>query len=255
MKSIENGELLYSVEDGTATITINRPEKLNALHFALIEDLGALLARIDRDEAVRVVLLTGAGEKAFVAGADVKEFYAMNNSGEFRRYLDTMINRINLGIRRLSKPVIAAVDGYAFGGGLALVLASDLVFATAKSKFGAQEINMGIVGNNAALAILIGQQKASEYTMLGTSFNAEEARHMLLVNKVLENRAALDDEVKNVVNLLLKKSPMALYYAKRVITLALDAGMAAGVGMEVDAGAACYDTPECRAAMEFFNKN
>jgi enoyl-CoA hydratase/carnithine racemase len=178
----------------------------------------------------------------------------MADGKEFHNYLDTMINRINMGIRRLSKPVIAAVDGYAFGGGLALVLASDLVLATRKSKFGAQEINMGIVGNNAALALLIGQQKASEYTMLGKSFNAEEALRMLLVNHLAEDRAELDAEVKKTAELLLQKSPTALYYAKRVITMALDAGMSAAVGLEVDAGTACFDTPECKEALKSFNE-
>jgi enoyl-CoA hydratase/carnithine racemase len=254
MKKIINDELLYSVKDGVATITVNRAEKLNALNFALIEDIAELLSQIDRDPAVRVVVLDGAGDKAFVAGADVSEFYEMNSGVEFHKYLDTMINKINLGIRRLSKPVIAAVDGYAFGGGLALVLASDMAFATRKSKFGAQEINMGIIGNNAALALLVGQQKASEITMLGKSFNAEEAWRMLVVNRIAEDRAELDVIVGETAATLLVKSPDALYYAKRVITLTLDSGMTSGMGLEIDGGTTCYDTAACKEAMAPFAK-
>ena len=252
LQSLENQNLLYSVEDGVATITINRPEKLNPLNLQLINDMYELLCSVDADPDVRVVLLRGSGDKAFVAGADIEEFYQMENSFAFLHYLQDNVRLVNR-IMCLSQPVIAAVNGYAFGGGCALAMASDLVIATKRSKFAVQEINVGFPGNGSSLTFLVGRQKAAEMTMLGGTYTAEEAKAMMLVNWVVEPEE-FEPQISKICGQLKRKSPYALKMAKQVIFNALNTGFSAAGDYEINVASCCFETKPCRAALEAFVK-
>ena len=243
-------DLLHSVTDQVAYIVINRPEKLNAFDSSLTKELFTLLCDIDENPDIRVVIIRGAGGKAFVAGADIAELHRMRDVREFQRYFDSNV-RLYAKIRNLSQPVVAMVDGYAFGGGCGLVLACDLVFATTNSKFGTQEINMGFVGNGAALVALAGRQKAAELTMLGGTISAEEAHRIMLVNKVVPQEQ-LEDTVNGICATLKKKSPHALKMSKKVINMALEGGYNAACCYESDVAAVCFETEECKGAIAAF---
>ncbi|MDR1193935.1 MAG: enoyl-CoA hydratase/isomerase family protein [Peptococcaceae bacterium] len=250
MKSIDSGELLYSADQKIANVTINRPEKMNALDSALIDDLYELFCQIDGDETVRAVVVRGAGGKAFVAGADIGEIYRMRDTFKFRSYIDHNVRLFNK-MMTLSQPIIAAINGYAFGGGCALAMSCDLVVATDRSKFGTQEINMGFVGNGTALTLLAGKQKAAEMTMLGGVISAEEAYRLMLVNRLVPPDK-LEETVSGLCEGLLRQSSFALKMAKQVIYNALDAGFRAAGSYETDAATVCYNTPQCQAAIDSF---
>jgi enoyl-CoA hydratase len=254
MKSIDSGELLYSVENQIARVTINRPEKMNALDSVLVNDLYELFCRIDEDESVRVVVIRGAGEKAFVAGADIGEIHRMDDTFAFRAYVGYNVRLLDK-MMTLSQPIVAAINGYAFGGGCAIAMACDLVVATDRSKFGTQEINMGFVGNGTMLTLLAGKQKAAEMTMLGGVISAEEAQRMMLVNRVVPPDQ-LEETVNSLCAGLVRQSPFALKMTKQVIYNALDTGIRAAGTYETDAAAVCYNTPQCKTALSrFVNKN
>lgn len=254
MSALETKELLYSVEDGIATITVNRPDKLNALNTEVVNGLHALIDAIDGDRSIRVVVLRGTGDKSFVAGADIGEFAEMEDSFAFRSYFDSNI-KLCAKISNLSQPVICAVDGYALGGGCALTLASDFVIATDRSSFGVLESNMGFVGNGSSLTRLCGRHKAAELTMLGLVIDAQEAYRLFLVNRVVSPEQ-LDEEVDKLCRKLIRRSYFMLKMTKQTIRTALDTGLSHANDFETDAAVTCFDTKECQAAIEkFLNKN
>ena len=250
MKSIENGELQYAVENEIASITFNRPEKLNPLNITMVMDLYEILDEIDGDESIRVVVLRGAGRKAFIAGADISEFGEMENHFEFREYIQQNC-KTYMKIMQISQPVIAAVNGFAFGGGCGMVLSSDIVVATTNSMFATQEISLGFPGNGTTLTNLVGKHKAAELTMLGNVFSAEEAYRLMIANRLVMPEV-LDDTVAQICKELKAKSFYGLKMAKRVIYNALDSGISASSAFEADAAGMCFSTPQFKAAVEGF---
>lgn len=182
---MEFKNLLLEAVDGVATLTINRRETLNSLNSAVLSELECALYELDLDSSVKVVIITGAGEKAFVAGADIKEMSEMS-SIEGHVFGRTG-QRVMLLIEKMKKPVIAAVNGFALGGGLELALACDFIYASEKAKLGFPEVGLGIMpgfGGTQNLARLIGPNRANEMIFSGRIITAQKAQAWGIVNEV-----------------------------------------------------------------------
>ena len=178
--------LIIEINQGLAEVTINRPQALNALNAATIEELTHCFQALEADATVRVVILTGAGGKAFVAGADIAEMLALDPVGA--RGFARAGQRVFSLIEALSKPVIAAVNGFALGGGCELAMACDIRLASDKAKFGQPEINLGTIPGFAGtqrLPRLVGKGRAKELLLTGDIIDSQEALRIGLVNKVV----------------------------------------------------------------------
>ena len=178
--------LLISNENGCATITINRPKKLNALNIATIEELHEAFKKLDEDVSVKTIIVTGNGEKAFVAGADISEFahFSVEEGEELARNGQEILFNF---VENLSTPVIAAVNGFALGGGLELAMASHFRIASDNAKMGLPEVSLGVIpgyGGTQRLAQLVGKGRAMEMVMTAGMISAQEAHNFGLVNEV-----------------------------------------------------------------------
>jgi enoyl-CoA hydratase len=224
--------ILTEIRNQIAFLTINRPQQLNALNKDTIEALHNALAAADADPAVGVIVLTGSGEKAFVAGADIKEFADFNiaQGGELAlRGQQTLFDFIE----QLSTPVIAAVNGFALGGGLELAMAAHIRIASSNAKMGLPETSLGVIpgyGGTQRLAQLVGRGKANELIFTAGMLKAEDALQWGLVNAVVE-QADLLASCETMAQKILNNSPMAIAAAIRCV----NAGFASGVnGYEVE---------------------
>lgn len=213
--------LLYQVTEGIARVTINRPDKLNALNGAVIAELGEAIAHIEGDPGVRGVILTGAGPKAFVAGADIGEIAEQAAiDGKARSLAGQAVFR---RLERCGKPVIAAVNGFALGGGCELAMACHLRVASDQAKFGQPEVKLGIgpgYGGTVRLARLVGKGRALELLLTGTMIDAQEAYRIGLVNRVVPVERLLA-ETEQLLEAILDNGPLAL----RACLEAVDAGL------------------------------
>jgi enoyl-CoA hydratase len=202
--------LQYAREGAMALVTLNRPQSLNALNAALLEDLRRAILLADQDENVRVIVITGAGDKAFAAGADIRELASMTASDlqEHARRGQAVF----LLIEQLDKPVIAAVNGLALGGGCELALACTLRVAADTATLGQPEVNLGLIpgfGGTQRLPRLIGRSRALDLLLTGRSVGASEALRLGLVDRVVSGAALLDD-VRALAELLSTKAPLAV---------------------------------------------
>jgi enoyl-CoA hydratase len=217
--------------DGYAVVTLNRPEALNALNSALFRDLSDFLDAVEHDDTVRCVILTGSGEKAFAAGADIKEMadqtYAQMYSG----------NYFALGhdrITRFRKPIIAAVNGFALGGGCELAMLCDFIVASEKAKFGQPEINLGVapgIGGSQRLTRLVGKSKAMDMVLTARMMDAAEALASGLASRVVPHEALLD-EVRKIAARIAAQSPLAVMANKEMVNAALETTLTQGVQFE-----------------------
>ncbi len=213
--------LLYAVSDGIARVTVNRPDKLNALNGVVIAELGDAVGHIEGDSGVRGVILTGAGSKAFVAGADISELGAQGATGGKARSLagQSVFRRLE----RCGKPVIAAVNGFALGGGCELAMACHLRVASETAKFGQPEVKLGIgpgYGGTVRLPRLVGKGRALELLLTGQMIDAQEAWRIGLVNRVVPADRLLD-EAEQLLRTILENGPLAI----RACLEAVDAGL------------------------------
>ena len=212
--------LLFELSDGIARLTINRPDKLNALNATVIAELGDAVTRFETDAAVRGVILTGAGPKAFVAGADIAELVAQGPvEGKERALLGQSVFR---RLERCGKPVIAAVNGFALGGGCELAMACHLRLAAEHAKFGQPEVKLGIgpgYGGTARLPRLVGRGRALELLLTGGMIDAAEAYRIGLVNRVVP-ADRLMAEAEGLLRAILENGPLAI----RACLEAVDAG-------------------------------
>jgi len=244
--------LLLTKEDGIGTVTLNRPEVLNALNKTVFGELYELFTEIENDPGVRVVILTGAGDRAFAAGVDIKEMKDENSAG-IREFVTTA-RRAGDRIYHLPKPVIAAVNGFAFGGGHELALACDLRIACETAKFGQQEINLGIIPGGGAiprLTQMAGQAKAKEICYTGEVFDAATALALGIVNKVVPPESLMAEAV-TLAKKLLTKSGAALAAAKRAFNEGMDLKLAEALDLDEDLFAACFDTEDQKEGMQAF---
>jgi enoyl-CoA hydratase len=202
--------LLLQFENGILTITINRPDKLNALNQTVLNELSTAMDKAYNAVEIKAVIVTGSGEKAFVAGADIAEFVGVkDNEGAS---LSKKGQDIFFKIENCPKPVIAAVNGFALGGGCELAMACHFRLASTNAKFGQPEVNLGLIpgyGGTQRLTMLVGKGKAMELMMTGNMIGADEAKSLGLVNYV-ESPENLLPKTKEILNLILTKSPVAV---------------------------------------------
>jgi len=199
-----------SLDEHILIITINRPDKLNALNQTVLNELNEAMDLVYKDEKIKAVIITGAGEKAFVAGADIAEFVSVkdNEGGS----LSKKGQDIFFKVENCPKPVIAAVNGFALGGGCELAMACHFRLASTNAKFGQPEVNLGLIpgyGGTQRLTMLIGKGKAMEMMMTGNMIDANDAKTLGLVNYV-ETPENLIPKSKEILNVILTKSPVAI---------------------------------------------
>ena len=197
-------------ENHIFTITINRPDKLNALNKTVLEELDAAIDVVYSDQNIKAAIITGAGEKAFVAGADISEFVSVKDTEG--RALAKKGQDIFFKIENCPKPVIAAVNGFALGGGCELAMACHFRLAGTNARFGQPEVNLGLIpgyGGTQRLTMLVGKGKAMGLMMTGNMINAEDAKLLGLVNHV-ELPENLIPKTKEIINVILTKSPVAV---------------------------------------------
>lgn len=224
--------LLVDRDGPVATITVNRPKVLNALNTRTLDELRAALEVIAADDSTRVVILTGAGEKAFVAGADINEISVQAPVGGREHALRGQ--RLFDRIERLGKPVIAAVNGFALGGGCELAMACTLRLASDTARFGQPEINLGLIPGYAGsqrLPRLIGRGRAQELLLTGDMIGAEEAWRIGLVNRVVP-AAQLMEEARKLAHVLAAKAPVAVRYILDAVASGADMAFADAEGHE-----------------------
>jgi len=205
--------LKYEVNGGIAVVTINRPEQRNALSIDVMKEMINAFNTISADDDIKVAVLTGAG-KVFAGGADLKEMVVMNPV-EYIEFGE-LFNQMNLAIRENSKPVIAAVNGHAIGGGNVLMMSADIIIASEKAKLGLPEINLGIFGGAALLPSIIGRYKASELVLLGESYTTEYAKELGIVNYVVAPEDVMSKAIE-IASKIAEKSPIAVKMAKKVL--------------------------------------
>lgn len=208
----EFDNLLLDIQgDGILTITINRPDKLNALNGDTIEELRTAMQRVYDDSTIHGVILTGSGDKAFVAGADISELAQLNEVNG--RKFSERGQEVFALFENCHKPTIAAVNGFALGGGCEIAMACHMRIATQNARFGQPEVNLGILpgyGGTQRLTQLIGKGKAMELMMTGDMIGAEEARSLGLVNHVVADRAALMAKCQELMSKITAKGPIAI---------------------------------------------
>ena len=244
--------ITFEIQDRMATLTFNRPKALNALNGALLEEFAQALDQVAEHDDIRVLILTGSGDKAFVAGADITEINKLGPLGAkrfARRGLDA-INRLCA----LPIPVIAAVNGYALGGGTEMALACDFIYASETAQFGLPEINLGIIpgfGGTQRLARLIGANMAREMIYTGRMIDAAEALRLGIVNRVCAPVQLMAD-VQATAATIAKKGRVALRAAKQAINNGLNVDLGTGLALENDAFALCLASPDAREGTSAF---
>jgi enoyl-CoA hydratase len=244
--------LLYSRENGIATITINRPEALNALNDLVFNELYGLIHEIDHDSEVRVVIITGYGDKAFAAGVDITEMQPLDIVAA--REFSTHLRRTFDSVCNLSRPVIAAVNGYALGGGCELAMCADMRIASTNAKFGQAEINLGIIpgaGGTQRLPRLIGMTRAKEMVFTGTPIDANAALAIGLVNKVVPS-AFLMAEARELAGRILSKSAVTLSLAKTAMNSGANVDLHTGLDIEEQCFNECFATEDQKEGMKAF---
>ena len=234
--------ILLETSDGVALVTLNQPEKLNALNYTLIDRLMDVLDGIETDAAVRAVILTGAGERAFSAGADIHEFAGSVRQGrdiairDFVRRGQAMTARLEA----FRKPVIAAVNGLAFGGGCEITEAVHLAIASERAQFAKPEINLGMpptFGGTQRLPRLAGRKRGLELLLTGDVFSPAHALEIGLVNRVVPHDALLP-AARELASLIIRHSPLAVGAVITAVTRGLNMGIAEGLQVESEQFAA-----------------
>ena len=235
-----------------ATLTVNRPDKLNALDNAVIGDLSKAIEKLSADRAVGAIILTGAGDKAFVAGADIAMLATQSVlEGTANSRLG---QQLTLAMERSPKPILAAINGYALGGGLELALACDLRFAAAGARLGLPEVGLGLIpgyGGTQRLTRLLGTGRALEMILTGEPVEAEHAHRIGLVNGVFEPRKLLP-EVKKVAQKILSRGPHAVAIAKQAVHRGLHMSLQDGLRLEADLFGMISSTEEMREGTQAF---
>jgi enoyl-CoA hydratase len=235
--------VLLDRRDRVAVITINRPEKRNALNIQTRAEGAAVLDELRADDSVRVVVITGAGDKAFIAGADIGEFAERTAISQREIMLERgLFNAVDT----FPKPIIAMVNGYCLGGGCEVALACDIRVASETASFGQPEINLGIIpggGGTQRLTRLVGEGKAMEMILTGEIIDAQTAFNLGLVNHVVP-AAQLETKTMEIANRMAEKSPIALRLAKEAIKLASRSNLDEGLRREVDLFALCFSSED-----------
>jgi enoyl-CoA hydratase len=244
--------LLTSLDNGILTVTINRPEKLNALNRDVITELAAVITEIESNNEIKSAIITGSGAKSFVAGADISEFVGLSaaEGNELaRRGHDTVFNRIE----RSAKPIVAAVNGFALGGGCELAMSCHFRLASENAKFGQPEVNLGLIpgyGGTQRLVQLVGKGRALELMLTGNMIDAATALQYGLVNHVVPQEELLN-KTRALLELINTKAPVAVAHCIKAANAVFDEKQN-GFETEISSFAACFDTEDMREGTSAF---
>ena len=249
--------LLFEIENGTAIITINRPEKLNALNRDVFTDLDDAISEVLNNDEIKTAIITGAGPKAFVAGADISEFSGLNLAEAMA--LSKRGQDIFLKIENSNKPIIAAVNGFALGGGCELAMACHFRLCSNNAKFGQPEVNLGLIpgyGGTQRLTQLVGKGKSMELQMTGSLIDANEALRLGLVNYVT-TAEDLIAKTKEILQLIQAKAPLAVGKIIECVNIAVLSDSAytngkSGYEKEVEAFGECFGTEDMQEGTTAF---
>ena len=243
--------LLVEKDGAVGIITLHRPQQLNALSYALVKELSLAMEAFDQDEEIRAIVLTG-GEKVFAAGADIKEMVDATPFDERLQGRLVFRDRIN----RISKPIIAAVSGYALGGGCELAMSCDIIIASETARFGQPEINIGVIpgsGGTQRLTRIIGKHRAMGMVLTGEQLSAFEAERCGLVNKVVPVELLLE-EAKSIAKKIAAKSPLAVKLAKEAILKADNTSLDEGLDFERKSFYLLFASEDRREGMKAFTE-
>lgn len=244
--------LLTGLENGIFTITINRPDKLNALNKTVIAELSAAFEEINHNKEIKCVIITGSGAKAFVAGADISEFLSLDASGGAllaAKGQEMVFNKIE----NCSKPVVAAVNGFALGGGCELAMACHFRLASENAKFGQPEVNLGLIpgyGGTQRLTQLVGKGKAMELMMTAHLIDANEAKQLGLVNHVTTAESLLE-HTKQILEVIMGKGPHAVAKVIAAVNASFDSSKN-GYTEEIKLFGECFGTAEMKEGVQAF---
>ena len=231
--------LIFEINNGIALLTFNRPKALNALNNALFDEMDMVLDQVEKNQDIRVLILTGSGDKAFVAGADISELAKMNPLlvKRFSRKGQKLFSKLET----LPIPIIAAVNGFALGGGAEVAMGCDFIYASEKALFGFPEIKLGLIpgfGGTQRLTRIVGTNLAKELIFTGKTFSAADALSFGIVNKVCAPKSLMDDVMK-IATSIAGKGAASLRAAKETIECGKDINIDAGCRFEADAFALC----------------
>jgi enoyl-CoA hydratase len=249
---MEYQSLRIETSDNIAILTINRPQSLNALNSEVLRELECAFSELEGDSAVKVVILTGAGEKAFVAGADIKEMEEMNacQGHAFAR----QGQQVMLALEKMKKPVIAAVNGFALGGGLELALACDFIYAAEKAKFGFPEVTLGVIpgfGGTQNLARLIGKNRANELIFTGKIIDAPKACAWGIINELCPAEELLAT-AHATASAITRVGTLAIGYAKDAIANGLNMAREDGCRYEASLFGVLFASADQKEGMAAF---
>ena len=244
--------LLTSLESGIFTITINRPDKLNALNKTVIEELSVAVDEVMQNKEIKCAILTGAGPKAFVAGADITEFLSLNAEGGAALAAKGQ-ELVFSKIENCTKPIVAAVNGFALGGGCELAMACHFRLASENAKFGQPEVNLGLIpgyGGTQRLTQLVGKGKAMELMMTAHMIDANEAKQLGLVNHVTAADSLLNQTI-NILEIIMTKGPHAVGKIIAAVNASYDKSKN-GFDEEVKLFGECFGTDEMKEGVTAF---
>ncbi len=249
---MEFDNLIVTREDTLATVIINRPKKLNALNRNTIQELHEAFEELEKDSEIRVIILTGAGDKAFVAGADISEFasFSIAQGEQLAAEGQTVLFDF---VEALKKPVIAAINGYALGGGLELAMACHFRFASDNAQMGLPEVSLGVIpgyGGTQRLPQLVGKGKAMEMITTGGMVDAETAQRTGLVNQVMPQEELLPF-CRKIAAKVAKNSPVAIAYAIKAVNAGFK-NNAYGFATEIESFGACFGTADFKEGTTAF---
>ena len=251
---MELKHIIYGTDKkGIARITINRPEVRNALNTAVRQELRKVVEEIEKDKDIRVAIITGAGDTAFISGADLNDF-KVATSVMIEEHASTLGQQLFTDIGNLRVPVIAQINGFCLGGGLELALCCDIRIASDRAKFGQAEINVGIItggGSSQRLPRLVGLGRAKELIYTGRIIEATEAERIGLVNKVVPHER-LQEEVQQLAETIADKSPLIISLSKKTINMGIHSEIAAGLAYEKANFALCFATEDHLEGMTAF---
>jgi enoyl-CoA hydratase len=241
--------ILVDRDENVGIVTLNRPKELNALKIDLVHELANALEEFDRDDSIRCIVLTGAGEKAFAAGADIKEMSDKTPISMMMGGFDAWTR-----IRRIKKPMIAAVGGYALGGGCELAMHCDMIIASENARFGQPEINIGIIpgaGGTQRLARTFGKFRTMEMVLTGKPFTAQEMEAHGLVNRVVPQGEHLNEALK-LAKAVAAQPPIAVQMAKDAVLAAFETTLEEGLAHERKNFFLLFATEDMREGMRAF---
>ena len=249
---MELKNILVEKDGHVAIVTLNRPKALNALNSETLEDLNKALDYLKEEKDIYSIILTGAGGKAFVAGADISEMKELNE--EQGKEFGILGNKVFRKLENLNKPVIAAIPGFALGGGCELAMACDIRIASEKAKFGQPETGLGITpgfGGTQRLPRLVGEGKAKELIYTGAIIKADEALRIGLVNKVVEHDALMEESMK-MAKLISANAPIAITLCKDAINRGMQVDIDKAISIEAEDFGKCFNTEYQKEGMTAF---